>query len=244
VILQAHRFRIQFRGIFPDKLIRILHNAVDVKPFDDFQLNEKNGDGVLTILFVGHLSQAKGFIDLLKAAPKVLDTISEAVFVFAGEWLIEERNILFDETGHRLHFNSESAYSLWNNLRRSYGERLKHLGVLTGGTKIKTFLSAEVFVLPSYSEGFPMVVLEAMAARLPVVATPVGALPEVLLEGINAKFVMPGDIDALAGALVELSCHAEKRKQMGLANRKLVETVFTPYRMSNNLAEIFRECIK
>ena len=88
-----------------------------------------------------------------------------------------------------------------------------------------------------------MAVLEAMAASLPVVVTAVGALPEVLQADMHAKFVPPGDAEALSKALIEMARQPEIRQRMGRANRELVEVHFTPGTVNMRLAEILRECV-
>jgi len=240
IILLAEKFRSQFDGLVPEQRIHVVYNVVDTHLFkkkgeQSFPLS----DNAMTVLFIGHLSTAKGFFDLLKVAPQVLEAVPNLEFAFAGEWLSTENNILYDEAGHLIKHDNMAIRSLWTELLRRYDGRVRYLGVLSRPALATAIKTAHIFVLPSHSEGFPIAVLEAMAGGLPLVVTPVGALPEVLEDGVNAVFVSPGDIDALAKALIELACQPEKRIQMGLVNRKLVETAFTPEVMRRRIAEIF-----
>ena len=243
LLLLADRFRPQFQGLVPAERIHVMRNPVDLASFDRVECSRNSSNGVFTILFVGLLSPAKGFVDLLRAVPRVLECVPDARFLFAGEWLESERNILFGESGQRLDFDPRVVRDLWENACRRYGSQLKYLGIISGEEKNATFKSADVFVLPSYSEGLPMAVLEAMAASLPVVVTPVGALPEILEAEVNAKFVPCGDAEVLAQALIDLARNPVVRRHMGIANRRLVETRFTPGIVSAQLAEILREIV-
>lgn len=98
----------------------------------------------------------------------------------------------------------------------------------------------DIFTLPSYKEGFPYAVLEAMDAGLPVVATRVGALPECITSHENGILVEPGDDTALASALLELIHHKDKRTLLAKAGQTTVRTSFTTEIFLDRIREIYR----
>lgn len=73
---------------------------------------------------------------------------------------------------------------------------------MTGREKVDLFQSAMIYILPSYGENLPFSLLEAMALGLPVVTTPVGAIPEIVKDGQNGFLVEPGDVRALASSVI------------------------------------------
>ncbi|MCZ2096654.1 MAG: glycosyltransferase family 4 protein, partial [Anaerolineae bacterium] len=99
------------------------------------------------------------------------------------------------------------------------------------------------FILPSYRENFPSSVLEAMAAGLPVVVTPVGALTELLQDGVNGYFVAPGDDRALARRIVELARDPVLREAMGRANRARVRGAFTPAIVFGQIGDLYAQVL-
>jgi glycosyltransferase involved in cell wall biosynthesis len=86
---------------------------------------------------------------------------------------------------------------------------------VSGATKIDIFARADIFVLPSYAEGMPIAILEAMACSLPVVATKVGGIPDLITEGQEGYLLEPGDIQGLARAISGLACDFKTRESMG-----------------------------
>jgi glycosyltransferase involved in cell wall biosynthesis len=102
------------------------------------------------------------------------------------------------------------------------------------------YAEADVFAFPTWREGFPNVVLEAMAAGLPLVATPVGAIPDVVREGDEALLVPARDPDALAAALQRLVSDAALRRAMGARARERALS-FSRERVLEQLAGIWRE---
>jgi len=155
--------------------------------------------------------------------------------MLAGSRLKVEKNITFIDNPP----DNEAmiAQLLQNDQIRQHVE---FLGAITGPAKIKAFRSADIFILPSYSEAFPTVVLEAMAAGLPVVATPVGALPEVF-GAESIIYIPPGDCQAIAQALLRLIRDPELRRRMGRRNREIVGKYFNLQTYAYQLSQIFRE---
>lgn len=90
---------------------------------------------------------------------------------------------------------------------------------------------ADIFVLPSFNEGQPLAILEAMAAGLPVIATTVGAIPATVTHEMGGLLVEPGDADALSAAIRRLVDDPALRMKMGAFNRRVYESRFRPERM-------------
>lgn len=99
----------------------------------------------------------------------------------------------------------------------------------------------DVFVLPSRMEAFPLSILEAMLAGLPVIATDVGSVAEAVLDGETGILIPPGDIDALVAALRRLLADAQLREQMGSRGRALALERFSAHAMARAYEEVYRE---
>jgi glycosyltransferase involved in cell wall biosynthesis len=102
----------------------------------------------------------------------------------------------------------------------------------------------DVLALPSWTEGLPLVVLEAMAQRKPVVATPVGGTPEVVVDGETGLLVPPRDPDTLAAALRRLLADADLRTQMGEAGYRRVREKFSAEAMTRRVLAIYDEVLR
>jgi glycosyltransferase involved in cell wall biosynthesis len=98
---------------------------------------------------------------------------------------------------------------------------------------------ADIVVVPSLWEGFGLVTLEAMAARKPVVASRVSALPEIVVHGETGLLVPPGDPQAQAEALLQLLADRGLAEAMGARGRKRLEVEFTVEKMAQRHAEVY-----
>lgn len=103
----------------------------------------------------------------------------------------------------------------------------------------EVFSRWDVFALPSLEEGFGMAALEAMAAGLPVVATDVGGLPELVQHGKTGLLVKPGDASALAGALREFALNPRWAREMGTAAAEQAHSKFSAEQMAQSIAHIY-----
>ena len=111
-------------------------------------------------------------------------------------------------------------------------------GWIAGAEKISLYATADIFVLPSYAEGLPNAMIEAMAAGLPVVVTPVGSIPDVIVDNSNGLVVPPRDVPALTNALDYLSKAPEERKRLGSAAHELARERFGVERAAEALAQL------
>ncbi|QXP85164.1 glycosyltransferase family 4 protein [Methylococcus sp. Mc7] len=165
-------------AIEPQASVRVIGNPVSVPD----ALPEERDSGRPEVLFLGRLREKKGVFDLVRAIPLVLKRVPDAVFTLAGDGEMEAVRRFAVELG--------------------VSDAVRLPGWIREAEKDAELSAARVLALPSYFEGLPVCILEAMAAGVPVVATPVGGIPELLGDGECGLLVPPGDVGALAEALV------------------------------------------
>lgn len=124
---------------------------------------------------------------------------------------------------------------------RQLTRAVQYLGEVRGRQKAGLLARADVLVQPSHSEGMPITVLEAFAHGRPVVATRVGAMPEVVEHGTTGLLVSPREPHALAAAMECLARDADLRTRCGMEARRLAETRFSPARLRDDLVRIYDE---
>ena len=171
------------------------------------------------ILFVGRLEPGKGYLDLLRALARVFAEMPGASAVFAG------------------HGDIRAAAQIAAELEIS--DKVHFTGWLSHDSMRAEYRRASVFCLPSYSEGLPMAVLEAMSHSLPVVVTPVGGVPDLIHPGVNGLLVKAGDVVAMASAIVGLLQDSELRTSLGKAARLTVERFYRSDRVCGRLSELY-----
>lgn len=240
VLVQASVLRAQFAGLVPEQRIGVLHNGISAEFFARFENVARDpAPSCVTILFVGHLSQAKGYCDLLKTIP-VLASRFAVRFRFIGVRQGVERNVFFNQaTGEPIQPEDPEACYETCVRRQGFEQQVEFLGDrVYGEEKYRAFETADIFVLPSYSEGFSRAILEAMAAGLPSVVTAVGAVPDILEDGVHAFIVRPGDVEALAERLQRLIADGALRLAMGRASREQCRRRFLQEALSRELVTI------
>ncbi len=114
-------------------------------------------------------------------------------------------------------------------------ERVEFVGWLSEQEKIELLHSVDIFVLPSYHEGLPYAIIEAMASGLPIVASSVGGIPDVIRNGENGFLIEPGDIQGLVYYLETLIKDSNLRESIGVKNHLYA---ITEYSVDTNLCKL------
>lgn len=176
-----------------------------------------------TFVFLGLLSPLKG-------VPVLLDAVSRS----NGQWRVQLAGNE-GEPGFADRLRADIA-------ARGLTKRMQLLGPVVGPAKDRLLLQSDGFVLPSLAEGLPMSLLEAMAARLPVVVTTVGAMPEVIEHGRDGLLVPPDDAAALAAALDHLArLPREKAAAMGQAAYEKYRARYSVDAMAASLHKLYQD---
>ena len=119
---------------------------------------------------------------------------------------------------------------------------VEYVGWVTGNKKIKLLNNADVYILPSYSEGLPISILEAMSYKMPIIATNVGGIPEIVLNSQNGYLITPGDQQALKDSIDKMLLSDIRRKEMGEISYQLSKAHF-PNEIEKNLNSIYEDLL-
>ena len=205
--------------------ITAIHNGIDIMRFDvDPTLSRvirqefARADSDVLVITVARLVWFKGLKTLIASAAEVLRTCPQARFVIVGDGpQREELTKQADDLGigDRVHFA---------------GERRDVPGLLA---------ASDIFVLSSVSEGLPVSILEAMASAVPVVASNVGGIPELVDDGRTGIIVPAQDVKALAAAVGRLVSKPEQRSAMGAAGRARAQKHFSTHQMVERTAALY-----
>jgi glycosyltransferase involved in cell wall biosynthesis len=209
------------RTVTPAERVRVVHNGIGSLgdgPTDPRIVELASRGPVLCALTL--LRPGKGLETLLDALPQVLERHPHLQVAIGGE----------GPDGEALRARA---------LARGIESAVHFLGGVEDPASV--LRGAQVFVHPSWAEAFPYVILEAMSAGLPIVASDVGGVGEALVDGESGLLVARGDERALAGALGGLLADRERGERLGAAARQRVEDLFTTERMIDGTRAVYDE---
>jgi glycosyltransferase involved in cell wall biosynthesis/peptidoglycan/xylan/chitin deacetylase (PgdA/CDA1 family) len=205
--------RLREEGL-PDHKVVVIPNGIDPSVFGSRQYSPRPR----RITVVACLREEKRLDVLVEAAPRILTRYPDAEIVIAGEGPC--RDALVAQA-------------------RELGV-LKHVRFLGHCENVPEVLAgSDIFVLPSRSEAFPNCVMEAMASGLPVVASAVGGIPELVVDGRTGRLVPPGKPEALADAVLGLLEEPGRAAELGRAGRQAIEKTYSFGRMVNQFEELY-----
>ena len=211
---KARQFVIQDLKV-PDSQVEIIINGVP-EPVYTRRADEKKR--VMQVLFLGNLSERKGVSDFLQSlALPGFESIPMQVTLAGGG------NVPFYQTvARQLGIDGFVRFMGWTDQQQV----------------AQLMAQADVLVLPSYDEGLPLVILEALSNGVAVICTPVGEIPSLLSDGVNACFVRAGNVSEIAKSLQQVLMDSSYRGALELGGRALYEQRFSLIRFSANVALI------
>lgn len=182
--------------------IYIIENPISVPSF--VRGNVDNVMGKVKLVFLGEIGKRKGIYDLIQAIAELTD---------------EQKNKLSVDIGGNKELDTLTSMIKANGLEKTC---IIH-GWVDGEKKLKLLKEATVFILPSYFEGVPISILEAMSYELPIISTNVAGIPEIVLHKYNGLIINPGDIEGLKQSILYFVENIELTNQYGKNSRTLVE---------------------
>ena len=210
----AQRWRV------PAAKLRVILNGVDTRRFRP--LSPRFANRQIVIGSIGRLVSQKGYDNFLQAAAQVSRQAPHARFLLVGDGPLRAE---LEAQAARLGISDCITFGGQRDpIEASYGE-------------------LDIFVSSSYSEGLPIAVLEAMASRLPVIATRVGATPDVIEDGSSGILISPGNIDELTSAIMLLLRDSDLALALAQAAYERAKTQFSAEAMTRQTEAVYKEIL-
>ncbi len=208
-------------GIDKNKIV-LMSTMFDGALFDG--IKKKSDDNKITLLFLSRFAAGKGLMELLDAFNNVR-TLHPGVSLHlvgnGSEKLAVEKKI--------------SALNLEENVTLP--------GYIYGKEKAQELVNADIFILPSYSEGCPVSLLEAMAAGLPIIATDVGGIPDIITDGENGVLLTSHTPDAIEKGINKMLENKINRQKIGLLNQKIAWENYESKVATPRLEKIYKKIL-
>lgn len=201
LIVLSEEWKERMKQIVPEEKIVVIENYCKIPK--EIESGRRKNDQVL---FLGELGERKGCYDIPSIMERVVRHNPEVKLIMAGDGDMIRLEKAFADKG--------------------LSEYVVFPGWVRGVEKEKLLQESAVFLFPSYHEGMPMCVLEAMGYGLGIVTTNVGGIPRLIQDGENGFCKKPGDIEALSAAMNDLLADCEKCERLGTQARKLVSEKF------------------
>lgn len=190
IIALSEYWKEYFKNEFPTKRVEIIKNVISAPRV------HKQQTGYFTLLFLGLLGKNKGIYDLLEC-------IRDHKVEFQGKL--------------KLYIGGNGEIEHVKQLIKEYGiaDITIFEGWVSGDKKIELLNKSDAYILPSYKEGLPISILEAMSYGMPIISTPVGGIPEIVSTGENGYLVEPGNKEDIYKAIISLLNDSDLRNRMG-----------------------------
>lgn len=186
----------------------------------DYEVVARDKKRQPVVLFMGLLSQNKGTDILISAFDKVVKNVPEAALELCGNGDVEYYRAL-----------AKGA------------PNIRFLGWVSPEERLEALKRATVFCLPSWKEGLPLSILEAMSAGLPVISTRVGSIPELIEDGVHGYLIEPGDVDALSQYILKIINNSDLALSMGQAGKSLQRSKYSTLSMVDGCLHVYKSSL-
>ncbi|MEM3628230.1 MAG: glycosyltransferase family 4 protein [Candidatus Bathyarchaeia archaeon] len=207
----------------PESKITYVPNSIDTNFFKPGNHKEKN-----LLLYVGRISELKGLHILIRA----LKYLKESVHL-----------VIIGPPGWNANYY-QSLLNLIKNENKKGKHEIKYLGAMEQSEIIEWYQKASLLILPSFAEGFPVTILEALSCETSVIATPVGGAPEIIKNHETGILIPPGNSIQLAEAIDYLLKNEDVRLKMARDGRKLVKEQYSLENACNKLCSIYKQLME
>ncbi|MEO8447144.1 MAG: glycosyltransferase family 4 protein, partial [bacterium] len=218
--------------VFKDLVRNIVSSPNGIKVEDDFQRAPHNTEENIKVSFLGNLFESKGVLDLLNAAAITIREKSDIEFHFAGGWSDKEGN------------TKEKAFEIIK--KNKIDDKVFFHGIVTGEQKKKFLEMTDILVFPTWYkyEGFPLVIIEAMSAGIPVISIgETGAVSDIIIDGVTGILIDKKNPGMISDAILKLAGDPELRKNLSDNGRKRFKEYYTHDISINRMIDIFTKTL-
>ena len=197
-----------------DSIIKILPNGVDTNKYKTSYDGSKDN-----VLIHFGCTLRKGINEIINSLPEIIDVNTQLILVDNVE-----RQSIKDKI-------------------EEYPNNVHYFVNVSENEKVKMLSSSDILLLPTFAEGMPILILEAMSSGLAIVTTAVGGIPSVLKNGVNCIFAEPGNSESLESSISVLKNDPELMMKMKENNRQKVEKLYSLGKITDNLENIYNQLI-
>jgi glycosyltransferase involved in cell wall biosynthesis len=220
VVLAQSEFE-AYRMFLPGRRIVHIPHGIDCGAYPQYRRANCPSGEPLKLVYVGRLAQEKGLLEALEGLRLALTQGVRAQLVIAGG-------------------GPEASYFQQRAEQLGLAGEVSFVGPVFGQSKVELLSTADAFLLPSYSEGLPYALIEAMAAGVAPIATPVGAIPDVMADGVHGLFVPCRDAGAICSAILTLTDRV-RLAQMSAACRSRIAAAYSIERVGDAFCHLYSQ---
>lgn len=216
IIVLSKAWKEFFAHLVDERRLHVVHNGINLSPFAVTQQKS----GVVSFLHMGEVGRRKGIYDILDVIGILKSENIDVYFDIVGPGELDAVNEIIAE--------------------KELQQFIRLHGPQFGAQRFDYFYRAHCFILASYAEGFPIALIEALAAGLPVVSTTVGGIPDLIQHEQHGFLCQPGDISALAGYIKKLVSQKRVREEISQTNKQTAFEYFDIHRCAEKISNVYQ----